>query len=177
MTIRYIWTMSSTSAELLRTARQTAGLTQKELAAQANITQSVVSAYEAGRREPAFSTLLKLIEAAGLSVSIDLVSAQGPSADVMQVVRSHQEELRGIFTTGGARNVRVCGSVARGTATDDSDIDFLVELDPAVSYFDLVEIAQELEAVLGRPVDVLPESNLHPEWKQQVLDEAIPLFS
>lgn len=168
--------MPQTSAELLRSARKQAGLTQKELATHAHITQSVISAYEAGRREPAFSTLLKLIEATGLTVSIDLVSAQGPSVDVMQLVRSHQDELRGIFTTGGARNVRVCGSVARGTATDESDIDFLVDLDPSVSYFDLVEIAQELEAVLGRPVDVLPESNLHPEWKDQVLGEAVPVF-
>ena len=66
-------------AELIRAVRRRRGLTQAELALRARTSQPVVSAYEHGRRDPSFTTLAKLIEAAGERLSID---AAPPLADL-----------------------------------------------------------------------------------------------
>lgn len=165
--------MERSSAALLKQARKTAGLTQADLAARAEITQSVISAYESGRREPALSTLFKLIDATGVTLTISIEGEKASTSELMGNLQRHKDQILRIFSEGGARSIRICGSVARGTATPESDIDFLVDLDPSVSYFELVELSQELEALLGVPVDVLPESNLHPDWREQILSEAI----
>lgn len=75
----------------------------------------------------------------------------------------------------GARNVRVFGSVARGTATERSDLDLLVDMEPGRDLFDLVAFKQEIEEVLGRQVDVLTENSLSPYLREKVLREAVPL--
>jgi uncharacterized protein len=72
----------------------------------------------------------------------------------------------------GARNVRVFGSVARGDDRPDSDIDLLVEMAGDRSLLDLVALAQELEALLRRRVDVLTEESLAPAIRQRIADEA-----
>jgi predicted nucleotidyltransferase len=57
----------------------------------------------------------------------------------------------------GVRNVRVFGSVARGTAAEGSDLDLLVEFEPGRNLFDLIELIDELEEVSGRSVDIVTE--------------------
>jgi transcriptional regulator with XRE-family HTH domain len=59
---------------LLRLARHQTGLTQRQLAALAGVPQSMIAAYETGRREPSMPTLLKLINAAGLDLRMELVT-------------------------------------------------------------------------------------------------------
>ena len=71
------------------------------------------------------------------------------------------------------RRVRVFGSVARGEADAESDVDFLVELDPGRSLLDLGGLQFELEALLGRPVDVVTERGLKARIREQVLREAV----
>ena len=66
-------------AELLRTVRRRRGLTQGALARSAGTSQPVISAYEAGRRDPTYGTLRRLIEAAGEDL---VLSAQAPSSDL-----------------------------------------------------------------------------------------------
>ncbi len=61
------------AAGLIRTARDMAGLTQTELAEQAGVTQQAISAYETGRMDPTFTTLTRLVEAAGLDLRVRLV--------------------------------------------------------------------------------------------------------
>ena len=75
----------------------------------------------------------------------------------------------------GAHNVRVFGSVARGTATEGSDLDLLVDMELGRDLFDLVAIKREIEESLGRRVDVLTESSLSPYLREKVLREAVPL--
>lgn len=75
----------------------------------------------------------------------------------------------------GARRVRVFGSVARGEADDASDIDFLVELEPGRSLFDLGGLQFELEALFGRRVDVVTERGLKARMRERVLQEAVPV--
>lgn len=92
-----------------------------------------------------------------------------------EVVRRHQSEIRRIATRHGARTIRVFGSTARNTARDSSDIDLLIELEPGRSLLDLIAIKQDLEEVIGRPVDVVTEAGLSPYLRQRVLAEAVPL--
>lgn len=73
----------------------------------------------------------------------------------------------------GARDVRVFGSVARGEERPDSDIDFLVTLDPGRTLMDLARLESRLESLLGRPVDVTTVAGLREPVRSSALREAI----
>ena len=88
--------------------------------------------------------------------------------------QKRQDVLR-IAGKYGARRVRVFGSVARGEADAESDVDFLVELDPGRSLLDLGGLQFELEALLGQPVDVVTERGLKARIRERVLREAVPV--
>jgi len=75
----------------------------------------------------------------------------------------------------GARKVRVFGSVARGEADGQSDVDFLVEMEQGRSLLDLGGLQMELEALLGCSVDVVTERALKARVREHVLREAVPL--
>ncbi len=92
-----------------------------------------------------------------------------------QLLREKREEILKIAAKHGARNVRVFGSVVRGEADEKSDIDFLVEMEPGRSLFDLGGLQYELERLLGRPVDVVTERGLKARIRERVLREAVPL--
>ncbi len=67
------------------------------------------------------------------------------------------------------------GSVARGESDAGSDIDFLVDLEPDRSLFDLSGLLLDLEALLQTEVDVVTERGLRPPVRERVLREAVPL--
>jgi len=92
-----------------------------------------------------------------------------------EVVRCKREEILRIAAKHGAYNVRVFGSAARGEDTEKSDVDFLVAMEPDRSLMDLAALLAELEALLGRAVDVAPEEDLRPKVKARILGEAVPL--
>jgi predicted nucleotidyltransferase len=75
----------------------------------------------------------------------------------------------------GARSIRVYGSVARGQATEKSDLDLLVEWEPDRSLLDVVGLKQDLEDLLGVTVDIGSERGLHWFIRDEVLREAVPL--
>lgn len=74
----------------------------------------------------------------------------------------------------GAARVRVFGSVARGEATAHSDVDLLVRFEAGRSLLDQVHLIDELQALLGVPVDVVAEGGLL-ERDAHILAEAVPL--
>ena len=86
-----------------------------------------------------------------------------------------RQRIAAICARRGARHVRVFGSFARRAATTTSDLDLLVAFDPGRTLFDHVRLQFELEAALGRPVDVVPENGLRPLVRPQVVFEAVPL--
>lgn len=90
-------------------------------------------------------------------------------------VDAQREQILRIAAGHGARNVRVFGSVARGDAGPDSDVDFLVDLEPGRSLFDLGGLMMELQELLGRPVDVVTERGLRDRIRERVLRDARPL--
>ena len=92
----------------------------------------------------------------------ELITAK--RADILRLAAQH-----------GARNVRVFGSVARGEARPDSDIDVLVEFEPGRTLLDRIGLMQDLEDLLGRKVDVVTEKALHRMIRQQVLEQAVQL--
>ena len=71
--------------------------------------------------------------------------------------------------------MRIFGSVARGEAGENSDIDFLVKLEPGRSLLDLAGLVVELEDLLNRKVDVVTEQGLYWLLRRRVLKEARPL--
>lgn len=90
-------------------------------------------------------------------------------------LKSRREEIMKIAAKHGACNVRIFGSLARGEAGENSDIDFLVELEPGRSLLDLSKLAVELEDLLNRKVDVVTEQGLYWLLRRRILKEARPL--
>ena len=168
-----------TAGALLRQARVAAGLSQAELAARAGVTQSVISAYESGHRQPALRTLAALIQAADHELVIDV--RQQPrrlsrlSGPVGQRVRRRRQDLIAAAAAYGVTNLRVFGSVARGTDRPDSDLDLLADLPPDMGLFDLGRVQAELEAIVGSQVDLVPASDLKPGVRARADRDLVPL--
>ena len=95
--------------------------------------------------------------------------------NVDELVGNKREEVLRIAERHGARNVRVFGSVARGEAMPDSDVDFLVDMEPGRSLLDLGGLLMDLQELLGRRVDVVTERGLRDRVRQRVLREAVLL--
>ena len=94
---------------------------------------------------------------------------------IQELLQERRQDILHIATKYGAYNVRVFGSVARGEAGPNSDVDFLVELEPDRSLFDLGGLLMDLQALLGREVDVVSEKGLHWYIRDRVIQEAQPL--
>ena len=168
-----------TAGALLRRARNGAGLSQQELAVRAGVTQSVISAYESGSRQPAVPTLAALVDAAGYELVMDL--RQQParlsklSGPVGRRVRRRRNDLIAAAAAYGVQNLRVFGSVARGQDGSDSDVDLLADLPAGLSLFGLGRVEAELEAILGSRVDLIPAQDLKPGVRERVERDLVAL--
>jgi predicted nucleotidyltransferase len=91
------------------------------------------------------------------------------------VITSKRDEIKQLAANYGAHNVRVFGSIARGEARSDSDVDLLVDLESDRSLFDLGGLLMELQNLLGCKVDVVTEHGLRPRIRERVLKDAMPL--
>jgi len=92
-----------------------------------------------------------------------------------ELLQEKREDILHIATKRGASNVRIFGSIARGEADSESDIDLLVDLEPGRSLFDLGGLLMDLQELLGHKVDVVTERGLRERIREHVLKEAIPL--
>lgn len=95
-----------------------------------------------------------------------------PKAARMTQIEQHRHAILHAAARHGARNVRVFGSLARGEGQLNSDVDLLVEMESDRSLLDLVALAQELEELLERPVDILTEQSLAPAIRERVTADA-----
>ena len=164
---------------LLRKARRRTGLSQVELAMRAGVTQSVISAYESGHRQPAIPALAALVDAAGYELVVDvrrqprrLGRLSGP---VGRRVRRRRHDLIAAAAAHGVRNLRVFGSVARGEDRPDSDVDLLADLPPDLGLFELGRVEAELEAILGSRVDLIPADDLKLGTRERVERDLVAL--
>lgn len=94
---------------------------------------------------------------------------------VRDVFQGKRGEILRLAAKHGARQVRIFGSVARGEARPESDVDFLIDLAPGRSLLDHAALVLDLEQLLGCEVDVVTERGLRPRIREQVLKEAVPL--
>jgi len=92
-----------------------------------------------------------------------------------ELIEQRREAILAIAERHGVTNVRIFGSMARGTADEESDVDLLVRPLPGTSLFDLGGLVMDAEELLGRSVDVVSERALHPAMREQVLREALRL--
>lgn len=94
---------------------------------------------------------------------------------ISEIIGNKREEVLALAARYGASNVRIFGSVARGTADTDSDIDFLVDMEKGRSLLDLGGLLMELQKLFGRDVDVITVASLRSRIRARVLDRAVKL--
>lgn len=147
-------------SEVLRRRRQDAKLSQRQLALRSAVPQPNIAAYESGRRTPAAQTLDRLDRALRVPTLERLL------ADREAIFRMAERRR--------LSNVRVFGSVARGQAGANSDVDLLVHPSPEASVFDLAGFMAEVQEVLGVDVDVVADRGRGPVM-DRIRAEAVAL--
>jgi uncharacterized protein len=147
-------------ARQLREARRRAGMTQRQLAEASGVRQPNIAAYERGQRVPSAQMTDRLLAAARTRPSVALAA--------------HRDDVRRVAGRHHAREVRVFGSVARGTDGPHSDLDLLVTFDAHASLLDQAALVRELEDLLGLPVDVVSAAALR-ERDEHIRAEAVPV--
>ncbi|HKQ05661.1 MAG TPA: nucleotidyltransferase family protein [Blastocatellia bacterium] len=91
------------------------------------------------------------------------------------ILRQKREDIRRIAASHGVSRIRVFGSVARGQAKPDSDLDLLIDVGPTTSSWFPAGLILDLEKLLGCRVEVVTEKGLNPQLREQVLSEAMPI--
>ena len=166
------------TAELLLEARRSAGVTQAELARRADTSQAMVARYEAGAASPTVRTLRRLLRAVGRELELSAVSAStgAPPTPLVRTLQERRAEINAAADRVGARNVRVFGSVARGEDTPESDVDLLVDFPVQErGLLPLLTLADEIEQLVGRRVDVATVEVMAEPVRERALAEAVPL--
>jgi predicted nucleotidyltransferase/DNA-binding XRE family transcriptional regulator len=148
------------AAAQIRAARLRAGLTQHQLAELSGVRQPNIAAYELGTRRPSQSMLSRLLHAA----------RPRPST----VLEQNRAAIRAVAARHHASDVRVFGSVSRHTDSTDSDVDLLVTFDEDATLLDHAKLIDELQDLLGLPVDVVSAAALR-ERDQAIRAEAVPV--
>jgi len=92
-----------------------------------------------------------------------------------EVVAGKREAILQVAAKHGVQRIQVFGSVARGDAGPQSDVDFLIEVGPRHSPFFPGGLVVDLEALLGRRVEVVESDGLYAPLRDAVLKEAVPL--
>lgn len=170
--------------EAIRQARLAANLSQVDLAAHADTSQSALARYETGAALPTLPTLERLLAACGRRLEIKTPPAHpstrvssmrgqlGPQANKL---RRQRRRLLDTAERHGIAHLRAFGSLARGEATVTSDVDLLVDLKPGRTLLDLAAFRREASEILDLPVDVATPDMLKDRIRNEVLNEALPL--
>ena len=95
--------------------------------------------------------------------------------DINELLQEKREAILQLAAKHGARNVRIFGAVARHEANEQSDGDFLVDMEPGRSLMDMGGLLMDLRELLGREVDVVTEKGLYWLLRRRILKEARPL--
>ncbi len=101
-----------------------------------------------------------------------MAMAAGP--DLNSIVERNRTEILDLVRRHRGRSIAVFSSVARGEATSESDIDFVVEFEPSSSLLDLVHLEEALAELLGVDVDVVSAGALL-ERDAEIRSDAIAL--
>ena len=103
------------------------------------------------------------------------MSARKTGGTLEDILGHRRDAILKVALQHGAADVRVFGSVARGEAGPDSDLDLLVKAGPDTSSWFPAGLILDLEALLGCRVEVVTENGLAESLRARVLREAVPL--
>ena len=103
------------------------------------------------------------------------MSTPPKQAPTLEAFRARREEILRLAAQYGAYNVRVFGSVARGDATENSDIDLIVQFQDWVSLYELAGLKQTLEAALGRSVDIADSETRKRRFLERIEKDIVAL--
>jgi len=95
--------------------------------------------------------------------------------DIKYLLKEKREDILRIAKHYGAYNVRIFGSVARDESDSESDVDFLVKLEPGTTLLKYAALLRKLESLLGFKVDIVTEAGLRKQMREQVMREAVVL--
>jgi uncharacterized protein len=95
-----------------------------------------------------------------------------PSPAAIDALTLRRGAILHIAARHGISNVRVFGSVARGEANPQSDLDLLVDIEEGRSLFSLIAAKQEIEELIGCKVDLVTEDGLHGPRRDSILRDA-----
>lgn len=90
-------------------------------------------------------------------------------------IKLNRRQILNIATKYGAKHLRVFGSTVRNEDQPDSDIDFLVEMQPGHDLLDLIGLGQALELILHKKIDIVSEDGLNPHIKDRILEEVVSI--
>ncbi|MCE9620825.1 MAG: nucleotidyltransferase family protein [Actinomycetia bacterium] len=136
--------------------------------------QSAISNYESGQKSPSLATLARLAAAADATLDISFSPVRSPARVTLTSLRRKRDAITATCLRHGASHPRVFGSVAKGKARTDSDVDLLVDLEPGRTLFDVAALHDELVELLGHEVDVLTSGAVRGRLAR-VAAEAVPL--
>lgn len=94
---------------------------------------------------------------------------------IADIIGDKREAVLRLAAQYGASNVRVFGSVARGEADENSDVDFLVDFPPNYTLLNHAGLALSLRNLLGRRVEIANAAHLRDEIRASILEDACPL--
>jgi len=158
----------------LREARRRRGLSQAELARALGISQSYVSEMETGKDSLAIARVFDFMRMTGLILRAEFVDAS-PHEAAAEPEHSALEEACRRY---GIAELAIVGSVARGDAGDDSDIDLVYTLlEGAHLGWSINDLSDDLERIFGRQVDLVSKSSLNPLLKESMLVDAMVIYA
>ena len=91
------------------------------------------------------------------------------------IITNNRTKILDLARKHGIHNVRIFGSMAKGSATLSSDVDLLVDLDEGYDLFDLGACLMDLQDLLHRKIDMVTQDALHPRIREKIIREAVPL--
>ena len=167
----------------IRHYRRARGVSAGELARLAGVTENAIRKIESGdSKEPRFSTGVRIARALKVEPraiaegTAESGKQKAPSlAAVLQVIRSQRDTLCSL----GVQHAQIFGSVARGDANADSDVDVIIDPDPAVKFslIDLATVREILQTALGRNVDVVTARGVEQStFSQEVEEDSVSAF-
>ena len=101
-----------------------------------------------------------------------MTTVPGSLEEILSTLHRHADEIR---TRYAVRGLGLFGSIVRGEATPNSDLDLLVEFERPPTLFEFVRLQRHLSELLGLPVDLVMRSALKPAIGQAILAEVVPV--
>jgi len=98
-----------------------------------------------------------------------------PLPPTIDGLRARRDEILDLTAQYGVSNVRIFGSVARGESTPESDVDLLVDFPSQFSLLDLSALWQDLQELLGYPVNILSDGALKERFRERIQQDLITL--